>query len=62
MARTLFFYGTLILIIVITFILYNRMLGAIPLLLVSFILYYMAYLESKKEQVKRKLPNDKFVK
>ncbi|KIL52684.1 hypothetical protein [Jeotgalibacillus campisalis] len=50
MAKTLIYYGTLILMIVITFTLYSRMLGAIPLLILSLALYYMAYLEMKKDK------------
>ncbi|MDG5471152.1 hypothetical protein [Jeotgalibacillus sp. ET6] len=53
MAKTLMYYGTLILMIVITFTLYSRMLGAIPLLILSFALYYMAYLEMKKDKYRK---------
>ncbi|WP_167578672.1 hypothetical protein [Jeotgalibacillus proteolyticus] len=58
MAKTLFLYGTLILMIVITFVLYNRMLGAIPLLLVSLVLYYLAYRETQKEKEKQNPSRD----
>ncbi|MEW9500862.1 hypothetical protein [Jeotgalibacillus marinus] len=54
MAKTLVLYATIILMIVITIMLYNRMLGAIPLLLLSIVLYYCAFLESKQADKDRK--------
>ncbi|KIL49735.1 hypothetical protein [Jeotgalibacillus soli] len=54
MVKTFITYGTLIILIALVFYLYNRMLGSIPLLICSFVLYYLAYIEAKKDRIKRK--------
>ncbi|MEI5909057.1 hypothetical protein WAK64_18565 [Bacillus spongiae] len=56
MKRTIIFLVAIIIFIYISIYLYNQLLGAIPLLLLSILFFYLAYRERKKGKKKAEIP------